>query len=102
MGFAIPANRDWEREPSVLISFQPIWDRDHFVDRFAAYITGRRVDGRRYCRAVEVTGSMIENGDAQKRLQRVLTLVIRDGPSLCSAIEDGGTYPREADQPLIE
>jgi hypothetical protein len=101
MGFVVPVHPDWKTEASILTSFQPMWDHDHFVDRFVAYITGQTVDGRRYCRAVEVTGSAIESGSAGKRLEHVRAIVTRDGPSLCTAITEGGPLPREKDQPSI-
>src|SRR5437867_118087 len=72
-----------------------MWNQNHFVDRFAAYITAKGKDGKRYCRAVEVTGRLIEDGNAQKRLQHVLNTVARDGPSLCTPIQDGGIREKQ-------
>src|SRR5262249_54031454 len=56
MGFAIQVHRDWKREPSVLIRFAQLPRGDHLTDRYASYITGEAVDGKRYIRTVETTG----------------------------------------------
>ena len=101
MSFAIPLHSAWATGPLVSSGFQRMWKRDHFVDRFAAYIVGIGIDGKRYCRAVEVTGRAMEDGSAQKRLEHVLAIVTQHGPYLCDLIEEGGSYPHEADQTVI-
>ena len=102
MGFTTPNHAAWDGEPHVFVEFQPIPEGGHYVDRFVAYITGRDVEGKRYCRTVEVTGHQMEDGSADKRRNHVLARVRRDGPSLCTLINEGGDYPRESDQPPIE
>ena len=102
MGFAMESHPDWKKEAGVAMGFRQMRVGDHFIDRYVAYITGEATNGTRYCRTVEVTGREIESGDANRRLARILTVVLRDGPKLCVAIQDEGEHPSESEQPPIE
>ena len=102
MAFAIEPHPDWDGEPSLTIPFQRMSMEGHVMDRFVAYIVGTTLDGKRYCRTVEATGHEMEDGSAVRRLGTVRERVLRDGPSLCVAFEDGGPLPSESEQLRIE
>jgi len=102
MGYADAPHPDWKTEAGVAMGFQRMRRGDQFLDRYVAYITGEATNGTRYCRTVEVTGREIESGYANRRLERILSIVLRYGPGLCVAIKEEGDYPSESEQPPIE
>jgi hypothetical protein len=99
MGIDITINAAWKSEP-VADEFKQMHNGRNFQDHYISFIIAEGIDGKRYCRAGEVTGRQIQDGSAMRRLNHVASIVTRDGPSLCTPI-DGGDLPRESDQPPI-
>jgi hypothetical protein len=99
MNSATEIHPEWQGEPRFITSgFLPLVRNGRYIDRYVSYIVGRGPLGRRYCRAVEVTGRQIEDGSAEQRRQQVLIIVMREGPYVCTLLDDAGGYPRESEQ----
>ena len=101
MEFATLPNVSWKIEPYAR-PFQQMIFENRYIDRFVAYIVGEGTDGKRYVRTVGATGRQMDSGAAEQKLKHVLALVHRDGPSVCTQVQDNGSYPREAYQPKID